>query len=287
MRYYLFAFLLLPGFFQAQSPVTHSSGMGDNVPSLACLACVGTEWNNVWNIQAADDSVATTMVYPAGNCFMSLCSYSRYLYASHFNFAIPADAVIDSILVDIKRSAHDQNTLMDSTVRLEKMGMLTGNNLKSPDFWPITSAYQSYGHDDPLWGIDWLPSDLNDTATGVVLKVMNLTSSNAKADVDHIQMTVYYNTSTGVYSVISSPSLVEWINSQGLLDVNIFTPTAVDCNSKIFNTTGQEVLSVNHGRSLQGENHFHLSTGQLSNGIYIVVMNAGGKIFTKKIIILE
>ena len=254
---------------------------------LACLACAGTEWNYSSNINAPDDSVATTVVFPAGNCFMSFCSYSRYLYASHFKFDIPADAEIDSIFVDIRRTAHDLNALKDSTVRLNKKGMLVGDNLNSPDYWPTVLAYHSYGHDNPLWGTTWLPSDLNDTATGVSLKVMNLTSSNAKADVDHIRMTVYYSTSTGIHSVTSSPSEVKWVVTEDNIELNLYTASPVRCNFKIFNMTGQEMLSVDHGLSLHGQNHFHLSTEFLDSGIYIVIMNIGGKIYNKKFAVLN
>ena len=284
MQKYFISILLLPLFAHAQSPVTHSAGFGENVPSLACLACPGTEWNNPTNIKAEDDSVATTVVFPAGNCFMSFCEYSRYLYASHFKFDIPAEAIIDSILVDIRRTAHDQNALMDSTVRLVKKVTLVGDNLNSPGFWPTTLAYHSYGHDDPLWGTYWLPSDLNDTATGVSLKVMNLTSSNAKADVDHIRMTVYYSTTNGTYSVTSSPSEMEWMNSSSGIDFTIYTPSPVPCNSKVYNLAGQEINSQNYGRTLRGQNHFHLPTAFFQPGIYFILVNVGGKFYSRKFI---
>lgn len=282
MKNFILVFLLLPCFIHAQSPVTHSANSGENVPSLACLACAGTEWNDLTNIKAEDDLVATTVVFPAGNCFMSFCSYSRYLYASHFNFDIPADAVIDSIFVDILRAAHVQNALMDSTVRLVKKGTLVGDNLRAQGFWPTTLSYQSYGHDDPLWGTSWLPSELNDTATGVSLKVMNLTSSNVQADVDHIRMTVHYSSSTGTYSVTSSPSDLEWINSSTGIDMNIYTSSPVLCNSKVYNILGQVVNSLNFGRTLRGQNHFYCSTEFFQPGIYFIVVDVGGKLFTRK-----
>ncbi len=287
MRNYLILCLVFPCLIHAQSPVTHSAGMGDNLPSLACLACAGAEWNNVSNIKAEDDSVATTVLNPGGNCFMSFCSYSRYLYASHFNFAIPSDAVIDSIFVGIKRSAHDQNTLMDSTVQLSKRGMLTGNNLKSPDFWPMASAYERYGHNDPLWGTTWLPSDFKDTATGVALKVVNLNTSDAKADVDHIEMTVYYSTSTGINSITSSPSKVEWLISPEKISVNIFTSSSVIFNSKIINIMGQEMISAHQEYTLPGDNLFNFSTESLEPGIYFMIVNAGRKIFAKEFVKME
>ncbi len=287
MRNILLPFLLLPCFIYAQSPVTHSADVGENVPSLACLACAGSEWTKEMNITAEDDSVTSTVLSPAGNCFMSFCSSSRYLYAHHFNFSIPADAIIDTILVDIRRAAYKTNTISDSIVQLEKNGIMIGHNLSSPGYWPSTLTYDSYGHQDPLWGTTWLPSDLNDTTMGIALKIVNRSSDNQQADVDHIQMTVYFSTSTGTYAVTSSPSEVEWSNSPGRIDVNIFTPASVHCTSKIINVMGQEIQSTNHGLSLNGENHFHWSTEFLGGGIYFIMMNVGGKIFTQKFVIEE
>ncbi|MGB4850256.1 MAG: hypothetical protein WBP41_20190 [Saprospiraceae bacterium] len=287
MKNILFAILLLPCFIYAQSPVMHSAGIGENVPSLACLACPGSEWTDEMNITTEDDSVTSTVLSPAGNCFMSFCSSSRYLYAHHFNFSIPADATIDTILVDIKRTAYKADAISDSIVQLEKDGIMIGHNLRSSDYWPVSPTYESYGHHDPLWGAAWLPSDLNDTTMGITLKIVNRTSDNEKADVDHIQMTVYFSTSTGIYSVTSSPSEVEWSNDPGEIDLNIFTPTSVHCTSKIINVMGQQMLSINHGLSLHGENHFHWPTDFLDGGIYFIIMDMGGKIYLRKFITLN
>lgn len=284
MKNILLTFLLLPCFIHAQSPVTHSAGLGENVPSLACLACPGSEWTNEVNITTEDDSVTSTVLSPAGNCFMSFCSSSRYLYAHHFNFSIPADATIDTILVSIKRTAYKSDAISDSIVQLEKGGIMIGHNLSSSDFWPTSLTYENYGHDDPLWGATWLPSELNDTTMGIALKIVNRTSGNEKADVDHIQMTVYFSTSTGIYSVTSSPAEVEWLISPGEIDLNIFTPTSVHCTSKIFNVTGQEIRSINLGQTLHGENHFQISTAFINQGIYFIVINVGGRIYTRKFI---
>ncbi|MEP6793397.1 MAG: hypothetical protein ABJB16_03660 [Saprospiraceae bacterium] len=287
MKKIIHLILLLPIFTHAQTPVTHSAGLGENVPSLACLACPGSEWNHEMNITTEDDSVASTVLSPAGNCFMSFCSSSRYLYAHHFNFSIPADATIDTILVDIRRAAYKENAIRDSILQLDIKGLMVGHNLSSTGYWPASLDYERYGHNDPLWGATWLPSDLNDTTMGVALKIVNRNSENEKADVDHIQMTVYFSTSTGIYSVTSSPSEVEWLNSPGEIGMNIFTSSSVYCASKIINVMGQEMLSVRHGYSLHGENHFHWSTEFLDGGVYFIIMDVGGQFYSGKFVVVK
>jgi len=287
MKKFYFAILLLPLFSHAQSPVTNSAGYGEELPSPACLACPGADWNDPMKITIADGSVATTGLNSNGNCFQSTCFYSRYLYAHNFNFAIPIGATIDSIFVDIKRAALSANAIHDSIVQLEKSDSLIGANLQSSTIWPTTLTYESYGHNNPLWGTTWLPADINDPTYGVVLKILNLTASEAQAEVDHIQMTVYYSTTTGNFSVTSSPSAIEWINSPNEISMNIFTSASVNCSSKIYNSSGQEVNSFNYGQSLIGQNYFHCSTEYLADGIYFCVINVGGNSYSRKFIVTK
>ncbi|MEO7524480.1 MAG: T9SS type A sorting domain-containing protein [Ferruginibacter sp.] len=287
MKNILFVLLLLPCVIHAQSPVTHSAGTGENVPSLACLACPGTEWNNVLNISAEDGKVASTVLNPHGNCFMSICESSRFLYAHHFNFSIPTDAIIDSVIVDIKRSAMVANGLLDSTVRLVKMGMPVGKNLKSTDLWPDTLTYESYGHKDPLWSTTWLPSELNDSLTGIDLKVLNLTLSDVMANVDHIKMTIYYTTSTGIYVQTSSPSVITWMNTPDRVGMNFFTATPVMVSVKVFSESGQEIKTFEEGKTSAGQNHFNYSTSFLSSGIYFLRIKVDDEIFSKPFVVVR
>jgi len=287
MRLRCFAIIFVPLVSFAQSPVTHSAGLGDNLPSQACKACPGSEWYDAINIMFSDDIVTFTGLNEAGNCFMSTCYYSRFLYAHNFKFAIPADAKIDSILVDIRRAANRDNAVLDSIVQLTKIDSIIGSNLRSPNPWPIGLTYENYGHEDPLWGTTWLPSDINDPASGVVLKIKNLSFSIADAAVDHIQMTVHYTTTTGNYSVTSSPGDIELINSPNELQINVFTSATSNAALKIYNSSGQEVYYKNYGKSLQGQNYFRCPTENLVSGIYFFVLNIGKQSFSRKFIVVD
>jgi len=285
MKKLYFIILLLPFFSKAQSPVTHSAGVGDEIPDFSCLACIGTDWFNTENITKADDSVSTAGLNENGNCFQSTCFFTRFLYARNFNFDIPEDATIDSIFVDIRRAASKPNAILDSIVQLEKGDSMVGLNLHSSLYWPTKLQYENYGHDEPLWGTTWLPSDLNDTATGVLLKVVNKSFSIEEAHVDHIRMTIYFSTSTGTYSVTSSPSEIEWINSSNEISVKFYSATSLNCSANIYTMNGRLVKSIHYGESLRGENNFQINTENLVEGIYFLVMNIGSNSFTRKFVI--
>ncbi len=285
--YFNLLLLLLPFGSHEQTSVTNSAGSGEEVPSAACLACAGTDWINPDNISSADDSVATTGLNPYGNCFMSTCFFSRFLFARNFNFKIPVDATIDSVFVDIRRGANIENAIRDTIVQLVKSGTPTGSNLASAIIWPKSLRYENYGHDDPLWGTTWRPVDLNDTTSGVTLKIENISTKEAAAGIDQIQMTVYFSTSTGIYSVTSTPFKVEWINAPDEVSVNIYTPIPVNCSSKTYTLNGQEVLSTAYGRSQTGQNHFNCAVEDLPNGFYIWEIIAGSYTYSRKILIVK
>ena len=287
MKKLLFAFLLFTFSLYGQSPVTNSAGYGEELPSAACLSCPGADWNNPEHITSPDGITTTSGLNNYGNCFMSTCYYSRFLSANHFNFDIPLDATIDSIFVDIKKATLNANAIQDSIVQLQKDGMPVGENLYSPDLWTTKLSYESYGHNNPLWGTTWLPADLNDTATGVILKIINKSDSIAQAEVDHIQMTVHFSTSTGNYSVISSPSDIEWKKTPGEIEMSIYTSTSGNCSSIIYNSGGQKVSSYHHGQSIIGQNHFVFPTENLVNGIYFLVMSIDKKSYSRKFAIIN
>lgn len=285
--FFEFIFLLLYLFAPAQSHVTKSAGFGEEIPGPACLACAGTDWFNPEYIGAADGLLTFTGLNVYGTCFMSTCYYSRYLYAHHFNFSIPVDATIDSIFVDIFKGALTENSIQDSIVQLQKNGTPVGSNLASDIFWPVSFHYSDYGHNDPLWGTSWLPEDLNDTTFGVTLKIKNISDKEVDAAVDHIRMTVYYSTSTGIHSVTSSPCSIEWINTPNEISVNIITPEPASCSSKIYNLNGQVIDSFDYGRSLSGQNHFEYSIKNLADEIYVWTMMIGRNMYSRKFLVMK
>src|SRR5258706_14184504 len=80
MKKLFYVIFLLPLISQMNAQVTSSAGFGEEIPSAACLACPGTDWNNLENITMADGYLATTGVSSNGFCFMSTCYYNRFVY---------------------------------------------------------------------------------------------------------------------------------------------------------------------------------------------------------------
>lgn len=60
LRLYCFAVIFVPLISLAQSSVTHSAGLGDNLPSQACKACPGSEWHDAKKIMFPDGLVILT-----------------------------------------------------------------------------------------------------------------------------------------------------------------------------------------------------------------------------------
>ncbi|HEU4719120.1 MAG TPA: T9SS type A sorting domain-containing protein, partial [Bacteroidia bacterium] len=261
---------LLPVFISAQS-VTLSPDTALTSPSSACLACTGTTWNNEGNVSLPDGLSASTTLMQNGSCFQSSCYCSRFLYANSFGFSIPLNASIDSILVDVLRYASIAGAIKDSVIQLDKSGTLVGNNLYSSAFWPATGASTTYGHSDPLWGTApgfWTPADLNDPASGVSIKVTNLSSGQAAAYVDHIQMTVFYSTAAGTFSASSSPSRL-FISSGGTDEIIAITGDGKQHYSvSLMDATGKLILQQDLGIPGPGRNEFSIHLPGLVPGIY-------------------
>ena len=122
------------------------------------------------------------------------------LYASNFNFNIPAGATITGITVIIERQSTDnKNRALDDIVSLVKNGALAGSNYKNATKWDVAATAVdenvTYGTGTTdLWGTTWTVADMNNASTGVILSVNS--SGAIIPAVDMMQMRVYYNTTT-------------------------------------------------------------------------------------------
>ena len=150
-------------------------------------ATVGTvAWINPDNAKVSDDSKARA----------SLSStISHYLKATNFGFSIPTGATINGILVEVERlMTGTQPNVKDSKVLIIKGGVIgSTDKADTVNVWPLTDTYKSYGSSSELWGETWTPADINDSGFGFVISATGFADvSSAKADVDHIRITVYY-----------------------------------------------------------------------------------------------
>jgi len=147
-------------------------------------------WSTPSGALTQNDSYATA----------SLTRYNRishYLKATDFGFSIPSDATIKGIVVEVDR--YESGTTLrvtDNSIRLVKGGVIGGDNKSTGASWPSsdTDTYQSYGGSSDLWGLSWAPADINSPNFGVAISaIKDASNHDSTAYVDHIRITVYYN----------------------------------------------------------------------------------------------
>lgn len=118
-------------------------------------------------------------------------SYSNYLDASNFGFAIPSGATITGIQVDIKKQNETLGTLIyDDKVALIKGGAMGAANKANSSSWPTSLAYSTYGGPGDLWGETWTPADIN--SSGFVARLSARSANVAYGLVDVFKVTIYY-----------------------------------------------------------------------------------------------
>jgi len=128
-----------------------------------------------------------------------LSANTQYLKATGFGFAIPGSSSITGIKVEIEKNAIGINIfaiVKDNSVRLVKAGTPVGSDYAKNSNWSSSSSYFTYGGNTDLWGTTWTRSDINASNFGVVFsaEINGLISLLPSAQIDHIRMTVYFNT---------------------------------------------------------------------------------------------
>lgn len=117
---------------------------------------------------------------------------TQYLKVTDFDFAIPSDATIVGISVQIsKYSDSDGGDITDSKVRIVKGGTIGTTDKAKTDNWSTTQAYSSYGGQTDLWGETWTYSDINSTGFGVAISAI-ADAVGPTAYIDHVKIAVYY-----------------------------------------------------------------------------------------------
>lgn len=184
-------------------------------------AAVGTRaWTNPTNAQGAPDAVVATNTGQAQDSLET----SHYLKVTNFGFAVGGTATIVGILAKVKRKgsfnddAEFYQSVIDSRVRIVKGGVIQGAQDKAnlSTLWPSVLTEASYGSASDLWGVAWVPADVNANDFGLAIAVdkeRGPSAGSVTASVDSVQITIYYTTagassSTGrIYAVRQEVSL--------------------------------------------------------------------------------
>lgn len=153
---------------------------GGTFASDATLGVVAM--SNPSNAGTSDNSYVTAVLL--------LTQISNYLMATNFNFNIPLDATITGVTLSCERSSNTLNGTQDSSVRLVKGGVISGNDKASASLWPTADAVATYGSSTDLWGLTLTPTDINASNFGVVINAVATLASTLQ--IDYISLTVDY-----------------------------------------------------------------------------------------------
>lgn len=134
------------------------------------------------NAQLSDNVYCTSVLL--------LGQVTNYLKATSFGFAIPTDATINGIVVEIEKSTTLATSIIDNSVKIVKGNSITGTELASASQWGTADAYATYGTATELWGTTWTPADINLGNFGIVIS--GVASVAATAQIDHVRISVYY-----------------------------------------------------------------------------------------------
>lgn len=137
-------------------------------------------WTTPSNASASDNTYTT---YSTGTVISP-----NYLKAVNFGFAIPSDANVVGIEVQIEKSDASA-TAQDFIVKLVQNGEIVGNNKAKPETWGAEASY-TYGSSSDLWGVVFSAGEINSAAFGVVISADP--NGSAVMRIDHIKIAVTY-----------------------------------------------------------------------------------------------
>ena len=125
--------------------------------------------------------------------------YSNWLKVTDFGFAIPGAAVIDGIVVKVKRKR--DSTLFgifDKKISLVKAGSILTYYKANPGSWYTAFTEGNYGGVSDLWDTTWAPAQINASDFGVAVSAWSTAGSSGSnnAHIDYVRVTVYYHTVT-------------------------------------------------------------------------------------------
>lgn len=204
---------------------------GPNNPSIveqvSTTDTSNASWKGLENIKTSDDKKATVMTQSVTGSRM----ISNSLIAKGFGFAIPSDAIIKGVIVEIERRTTSSPGSKTYALNLTKDGTKNpaGSVLNSNSSWPFqTESYQVVGDNNNLWQTTFTPSEINSPNFGVVLAVKGATGiSTSTAEVDHIRVSIAYSftptSETPTPTVTNTPAT---ITAQTGSSTNITTNSA-------------------------------------------------------------
>lgn len=194
--------LLLPFAVLSILSIQAQTSAGPNSPASATNTMCAFAYSSTVGYSPAANVTASDNVYATAVHCNCCDQNTQCLTVTDFGFTIPAGAAIDGIVLEVekKRSAGTGGIVEDNGLQIMKGGVLTGPNKSQYGVdWPLTDTYVSYGGSTDLWGTTWTPADISASDFGVSLaSISYICGATITTSIDHVRMTVYYSTATGV-----------------------------------------------------------------------------------------
>jgi len=165
------------------TPVTN----GPNNAGIATVMGAGSAWTNPGNITTAGSPYATVG--------LTSSSDSQILRASNFGFNIPANAIINGVVVTINKMVNNTGgTRADVIVQLyNASGTLVGDNKAIIGTnWPASLSDVIYGGLGDTWNAGLTATDINSPNFGVAQSAKCNGTTTRTFTVDYIQISVTY-----------------------------------------------------------------------------------------------
>jgi len=182
-------------FVAKKNAVLTSSSIITNVETENTLPQIGTTSVIVDNTMPWDDPNNITTIVETDFAFMSNLEgeTTDSLEATKFGFAIPSNATIKGIQVQIRRKVQTASHILDVKIQLLKAGVPVGENKADlVNTWDSTGAtgelvsYPKTGASTDLWGADWNYEDINHDDFGVYIV------AKEPDDTGEIDLTIFY-----------------------------------------------------------------------------------------------
>lgn len=179
--------------------VTKSAGTVVDDTSVGVYA-----WADPSNATASDNARASTVTLSPG-------SITHYLKCTNFGFSIPSGATIDGIECRVEWASLSgfwpARRYRARIVKAGAIGSDTSNDSSST--LPSSDTVQTIGTPTSLWGQTWSYTDINASTFGVALACQGPIFASGSADIDHVQLTVYYTqTSPTIQAVPAAAAAV-------------------------------------------------------------------------------
>lgn len=235
-----------------------------------CLSCQGAEWTNTSGIRQPDNNFVDVALYSWPDSFQSASFYSRYLFVTDFGFGIPTGAVILGIKAEMLRKRDSgAGMVTDSSVKLFCSNGPVGSDRANALPWSTTSTYQTYGDSTDTWGYSLSPDSTNRPEFGICIRVQNSATFAAPsilAQIDHVQMTIWYDNGTGIESQTASGGRVSAVYNHNASALSFYMTGRVDLKRlDVYNLNG----SLLHSEATRsGTNPIQIPL-QLPAGMYV------------------